>query len=65
MGLQVSHPTLRAQVLNNYILPQNLYYNSYLPKPKYLLIGSMDPYTLNPKPYISPLRGPIIGYLDP
>ena len=31
--------TLRVQVPNNCILPQNLYYNSYYPNPKYLVIG--------------------------
>ena len=35
--------TLRVQVLNMYILTQNLYYNFYYPKPKYLIIGYMDP----------------------
>ena len=35
--------TLRVQVPNNHILPQNLYYNYYYPKPKYLIIGYMDP----------------------
>ena len=35
--------TLRVQVPNNHILTQNLYYNSYYPKPKYLIIGYMDP----------------------
>ena len=34
--------TLRVQVPNNHILPQNLY-NYYYPKPKYLIIGYMDP----------------------
>ena len=35
--------TLRVQVLNNHILTQNLHYNYYYPKPKYLIIGYMDP----------------------
>ena len=35
--------TLRVQVPNNHILTQNLYYNYYYPKPKYLIIGYMDP----------------------
>ena len=35
--------TLRVQVPNNHILTQNLYYNSYCPNPKYLIIGYMDP----------------------
>ena len=34
---------LRVQVLNNHILTQNLYYDSYYAKPKYLNIGYMDP----------------------
>ena len=40
--------TLRVQVLNNHILTQNLYYSYYYPKPKYLILGYLDP-----KPYIS------------
>ena len=35
--------TLRIQVPNNHILAQNLYYKYYYPKPKYLIIGYMDP----------------------
>ena len=35
--------TLRVQVSNNHILTQNQYYNYYYPKPKYLIIGYMDP----------------------
>ena len=34
---------LRVQVPNNHILTQNPYYNYYYPKPKYLIIGYMDP----------------------
>ena len=34
---------LRVQVLNNHILTQNLYYKYYCPKPKYLIIGYLDP----------------------
>ena len=34
--------TLRVQLPNNQILAQNLYYNYYYPKPKYLIIGYMD-----------------------
>ena len=34
---------LKVQVPNNHILTQNLYYNYYYPKPKYLIIGYMDP----------------------
>ena len=33
----------RFQVRNNHILTQNLYYNFYYPKPKYLIIGYLDP----------------------
>ena len=33
----------RVQVPNNDILAQNLYYNYYHPKPKYLIIGYLDP----------------------
>ena len=35
--------SLKVQVLNNHILTQNLYYNYYYPKPKYLIIGYLDP----------------------
>ena len=34
---------LRVQVPNNHILTQSLYYNPYYPKPKYLIIGYLDP----------------------
>ena len=34
---------LRVQVPNNHILTQNLYYHYYYPKPKYLVIGYLDP----------------------
>ena len=34
---------LRVQVPNNRILTQNLYYNYYYPKPKYLIVGYLDP----------------------
>ena len=45
LGPHYSHMpiTLRAQVLNNHILAQNLYYNYYYPNPKYLIIGYLDP----------------------
>ena len=32
---------------NNHILTQNLYYNYYYPKPKYLIIGYLDPLGLS------------------
>ena len=35
--------TLRVQVPNDHVLAQNLYYNYYCPKLKYLIIGYMDP----------------------
>ena len=35
--------TQRVQVPNNHILTQTLYYNYYYLKPKYLIIGYMDP----------------------
>ena len=35
--------TLRVQVPNNHILTQNLYYNYYYPRPKYLNIRYLDP----------------------
>ena len=35
--------TLRVQVPNNHILPQNLYYNYYYPRTRYLIVGYMDP----------------------
>ena len=38
----MAHKTIRVQVPNNHILTQNLYHNSYYPKPKYL-IGYLDP----------------------
>ena len=38
-----NYHTLRVQVPNNHILTQNLYYNYYYPKPKYLIIGYLDP----------------------
>ena len=34
---------LRVQVPNNQRLTVNLYYNYYYPKPKYLIIGNLDP----------------------
>ena len=34
---------LGVQVPNNHILTQNLYYNYYYPKPRFLLIGYLDP----------------------
>ena len=41
------YTTLRVQVPNNHILPQNLYHNPYHPNPKYLIIGYMDPVGYN------------------
>ena len=38
-----NHQTLRVQVPNHDILTQNLYHNYYYPKPKYLVIGYLDP----------------------
>ena len=38
--------SLSVQVPNNRILTQNLYYNYYYPKPKYLNIGYLDPQSL-------------------
>ena len=35
--------SLRVHVPSNHILTQNLYYNHYYPKPKYLIIGYVDP----------------------
>ena len=35
--------SLRVQVYNNHILTQKVYYSYYYPKPKYLIIGYMDP----------------------
>ena len=35
--------SLRVQVPNNQILTQDLYYNSYYPNPKYLILAYMDP----------------------
>ena len=43
--------TLRVQVLNNHMLTQNQFYNYFYPKPKYLIIGYMDPLgKVNPTP---------------
>ena len=42
-GQPMAVVSLRVQVRNNYILTQNLYYNYYYPKPKYLIIGYLDP----------------------
>ena len=39
-GFCMRHVTLRVQVPN--ILTQNLYYDSYYPKPKYPIIGYLD-----------------------
>ena len=39
-------PNPEGQVPNSHILTQNLYYKYYYPKPKYLIIGYLDP--LNP-----------------
>ena len=41
--LQAAVEALRVQVPNNHILTQNLCYNYYYPKPKYQIIGSLDP----------------------
>ena len=35
--------SLRVQVPSYHILTQSLYYNYYYPKPKYVIIGYMDP----------------------
>ena len=40
--MSTSNP-LRLQVPNNHILTQNLYYSYYSPKPKYPIIGYLDP----------------------
>ena len=34
---------IRVQVPNGHIFTQILYYNDYYPKPKYLIIGYLDP----------------------
>ena len=34
---------LRVQVFNIHMFPPNLYHNYYYPKPKYLIIGYLDP----------------------
>ena len=41
---------LRVQVPNNHILTQNQDHNYYHPKPKYLILGYMDPLGWNFKP---------------
>ena len=35
--------TQGVQIPNHHILTQNLYHNSYYPKPTYLIIGYLDP----------------------
>ena len=51
--LQRHQRSLRVQVPKNHILTQNLYYYNYYPKPKYLIIGYMDPLGIgSPKPAI-------------
>ena len=49
--------SLRVQVPNNHILTQNLYYNYYYPKPKYPIIGYMDPLGLNVGPELAEVEG--------
>ena len=39
----VNYKALRVQVPNNHIPTPNLYYSYYYPKPKYLIIGYLDP----------------------
>ena len=58
-NLSLSSSTLRVQAPNNHILTQNVYYNYYYAKPKYLNIGYMgpQPQILNLRPYRSPLKG--------
>ena len=43
MKLLLIPAPLRVQVPNSHILTQNLYYNYYYPKPKYQIIGYLDP----------------------
>ena len=53
-------PTLRVQVPKNHILTQNLYYNSYDPKPKCQIIGCLDPLSptlQNPRPISETIAG--------
>ena len=42
-GVSVISITLRVQVPNNHIPTPNLYHNYYYPKPKYPIIGYLDP----------------------
>ena len=39
----LGYSPIRVQVPNTHILTQNLYYIYYYPKPKYLIIGYLDP----------------------
>ena len=55
--------SLRVQVLNNYILAQNLYYNYYYPKAKYLIIGYMDPLGVGRIMMHIRLEGPVSCWL--
>ena len=41
--LAIDHLSLRVHVPENHILTPSLYYNYYYLKPKYLLVGYMDP----------------------
>ena len=42
-----AYVSLRVQVPNNHLLTQNLYYNHYYPKTKYLIVGYLDPVGLS------------------
>ena len=54
--------TLRVQVPNGHILSQNLCYNYYYPKPKYLICGYLDPKADEKPEALNPLKGkPILG----
>ena len=56
--------TLRVQVPNNHILTKNLYYNYYYPKPKYLIIGYLDPLGIEDLTRLDHLRDPgaVLGW---
>ena len=41
--IQTPITTLKVQVPNNHIHAQNMHYNYYFPKPKYLIIEYLDP----------------------
>ena len=56
--------SLRVQVPNNHILTQNLYYNYYYPKPKYLIIGYLDPLGVESSGFCTSVAGSVLQNLN-